>query len=231
MSRPPCGCLTRKASDPSPTPSGSNWPPWGAGLCEAGVEIVYETSYPLGTQDLSPVMKEAKAAQPDAFVAWSYPPDTFALVERAIIENLDVDAFHNVVATPFPAFGARFGAAANGILGPVGVNVDDERLQAYATAHQELTGQLPDYRASATTSVSLETLHHSIEAVGLDRAAVIEHIRPTTFDTVLGPMAFSEHNLNPDFWTVGQWQDGQFKGVASRGRDGAVPVMIKDGWE
>ena len=46
---------------------------------QAGFEIVYDRSYPLGTQDLSPVMKAAKAANPDAFVAWSYPPDTFAL--------------------------------------------------------------------------------------------------------------------------------------------------------
>ena len=45
---------------------------------EAGFEIVYDKSYPLGVQDLSPVIKAAKAGSPDAFVAWSYPPDTFA---------------------------------------------------------------------------------------------------------------------------------------------------------
>ena len=50
---------------------------------KAGFEIVYDRSYPLGTQDLSPVVKGAKAANPDAFVAWSYPPDTFALTEQA----------------------------------------------------------------------------------------------------------------------------------------------------
>ena len=44
---------------------------------KAGFQIVYDKSYPLGTQDLSPVIKAAKAANPDAFVAWSYPPDTF----------------------------------------------------------------------------------------------------------------------------------------------------------
>ena len=43
---------------------------------QAGFEIVYDKSYPLGTQDFAPVMKAAKAANPDAFVAWSYPPDT-----------------------------------------------------------------------------------------------------------------------------------------------------------
>ncbi len=50
---------------------------------EAGFEIVYDKSYPLGTQDYTPVIKAAKAANPDAFVAWSYPPDTFGLADAA----------------------------------------------------------------------------------------------------------------------------------------------------
>jgi len=53
----------------------------------AGFNIVYDKSYPLGTQDLAPVMKAAKAAGPDAFVAWSYPPDTFGLAEQAKIRG------------------------------------------------------------------------------------------------------------------------------------------------
>lgn len=70
----------------------------------AGFDIVYSTSYPLGTSDLSPVVKAAKAANPDAFVAWSYPPDTFGLTAQAKIENLDVKAFYAAVATAFPAY-------------------------------------------------------------------------------------------------------------------------------
>jgi branched-chain amino acid transport system substrate-binding protein len=197
---------------------------------EAGFELVYDTSYPLGTQDLSPVMKAAKAAEPDAFVAWSYPPDTFGLTEQAIIEDLDVQAFYTAVATPFPAYGNRFGAAANGNLGAGGVNPDSEAFQAYAAAHQEITGSAPDSWASATTYASLEILQQAIEAVGLDREAVSAHLKETTFDTVLGPMSFDENNSNAAFWTVGQWQDGVYRGVASRGRDGAAEVQLKAGW-
>ena len=84
-------------------------------FAEAGFDIVYDTSYPLGTQDLSPVVKAAKAANPNAFIAWSYPPDTFGLTEQAVIEDLQVDAYYTAVATCFPAFGARFGAAADAL--------------------------------------------------------------------------------------------------------------------
>ena len=56
----------------------------------AGFEIVYNKSYPLGTQDYAPVIKAAKATNPDAFIAWSYPPDTFGLTEQAKIEDFNV---------------------------------------------------------------------------------------------------------------------------------------------
>jgi branched-chain amino acid transport system substrate-binding protein len=197
----------------------------------AGFDLVYDTSYPLGTQDLSPVIKAAKAANPDAFVAWSYPPDTFALTEQAMIEDLPVKAFYTAVATPFPAYGTRFGRAAEGVLGAGGVNADSPAFQAYAAAHEKHAGQRPDFWASATTYASLQILGQAIEAVGLDRAAVAEHLRKTTFDTVLGPIAFGANNSNERFWTVGQWQGGVFRGVASRGREGAVPVVLKQGWK
>lgn len=197
----------------------------------ADFDIVYETSYPLGTQDLSPVVKGAKAANPDAFVAWSYPPDTFGLTEQAMIENLEVKAFYTAVATSFPAFGGRFGAAANNVLGAGGVNPDSPEYQAFRAAHIEVTGQAPDFWASATTYSSLQVLEQAIEAVGNDREAVTAYLKEATFDTILGPMSFNENNYNEAFWTVGQWQDGTFQGVASRGREGSKEVRLKDGWK
>ena len=199
-------------------------------LEEAGFEIVYDTSYPLGTQDLSPVIKGAKAAQPNAFIAWSYPPDTFGLTEQAIIEDLQVDAYYTAVATCFPAFGGRFGAQTEGILGAGGVNPDSAAFREYAAAHEKVTGEKPDYWASATTYASLQVLEQAIEAVGLDRAAVSKHLKENTYDTVLGPMSFNDNNFNEAFWTVGQWQDGVFQGVSDTGREGAKSVRKKDGW-
>jgi len=199
-------------------------------FAEAGFEIVYDTSYPLGTQDLSPVVKGAKASQPNAFVAWSYPPDTFGLTEQAVIEDLQVEAYYTAVATAFPAFGGRFGAAAEGILGAGGANPDSDKFKAYAKAHMDVTGNAPDGWASATTYASLQILEQAIGAVGLDREGVSEHIKSSTFDTVLGDMAFDANNFNPQFWTVGQWQSGVYQGVAETGRDGAKPVLLKQGW-
>lgn len=197
----------------------------------AGFEIVYESSYPLGSQDLSPVMKAAKAANPDAFVAWSYPPDTFALTEQAIVEDLQVGAFFTAVATAFPAYGGRFGAAVEGVLGIGGVDTASPAFQEYAARHEAVTGAKPDYWASPVAYSTFQVLEQSIEAVGLDNAKIIEHIKSNAFETVIGTLDFDENNNNPQFWTVGQWQGGLFKGVASTGRDGAVEVQKKGGWK
>jgi len=196
---------------------------------KAGFEIVFDRSYPLGTQDLSPVVKGAKASNPDAFVAWSYPPDTFALTEQAKIEGLNVKAFYTAVATAFPAYGGKFGKSIEGHLGAGGVNMDSPEIQAYRAAHQKVTGKPADFWASAVTYASLQVLEQSIEAVGLDRKAVTDHINKGTFQTVMGPWKFVNQSIDK-YWTVGQWQNGVFHGVASTGLPGAKPVTIKAGW-
>ena len=196
---------------------------------KAGFEIVFDRSYPLGTQDLSPVVKGARAANPDAFVAWSYPPDTFALTEQARIEGLNVKAFYTAVATAFPAYGGKFGKSIEGHLGAGGVNMDSPEIKAYMAAHKKVTGKPADFWASAVTYASLQVLEQSIEAAGLDRKAVIDHINKSTFQTVMGPWKFVNQSIEK-YWTVGQWQNGVFHGVASTGLPGAKPVIVKSSW-
>lgn len=197
---------------------------------DAGFEIVYDKSYPLGTPDLSPVMKGVKDSNPDAFVAWSYPPDTFGLTEQAIIENLEVKAFYTAVATSFPGYGKTFGDKINNNLGAGGVNPFTPEMQDYRKRHLEVTGKEPDYWASANTYVSLQVLEQAIEGSGTkDREAVIAYIKDNTFSTIMGDIDFDAQNSNR-FWTVGQWQDGSFVGVSSVNVDGAADVRVKDGW-
>ncbi len=198
---------------------------------EAGFEIVYDKSYPLGAKDLSPIVKGAKASNPDAFVAWSYPPDTFALTAQARINKLDVKAYYTAVATPFPSFKGKFKDAAEGILGAGGINPDTPELKAYFKRHKEVTGKDADYWASAVTYASFEVLGQAIEGVGsIDRKAVTEYIKQHEFKTVIGPVKFVNQN-SERFWTVGQWQGNKFYGVSSEGRPGARPVIDKPDWK
>ena len=195
-----------------------------------GLEIVYDKSYPLGTQDLSPVIKGAKAANPDAFVAWSYPPDTFAITEQAKIEGLNTKAFYTAVATCFPGYVGKFGKSIEGNLGAGGVNVDDAGIKAFYAEHKKVTGKDADFWAGPVTYASLQVLEQAIEGVGApDRQAVVDYIKKSSFKTVMGDWKFKNQVIE-NFWTVGQWQGGRFNGVASTGKPGEKPVALKTGW-
>ena len=197
---------------------------------EAGFELVYDKSYPLGTPDLSPVMKGAKDSGAKAFVAWSYPPDSFGLAEQAIIEDLDVSVYYSAVATSFPAFKGAYGNKINNVLGAGGTNVDDPRIAEYRDAHMEITGKVADYWASANTYAALQILEQAIEgAATLDRDTVTQYIKDNSFETVMGTLTF-ENQVSHTFWSVGQWQDGVFRGVKGSNVDGAAPVRVKEGW-
>ena len=163
---------------------------------EAGFELVYDKSYPLGTPDLSPVMKGAKESGAKAFVAWSYPPDSFGLAEQAIIEDLDVSVYYSAVATSFPAFGDAYGSKINNVLGAGGTNVDDPKIAEYRDAHLAVTGKVADYWASANTYAALQILEQAIEGAGtLDKETVTQYIKDNSFDTVMGMLTF-ENNVS-----------------------------------
>jgi branched-chain amino acid transport system substrate-binding protein len=196
---------------------------------QAGFEIVYDRSYPLGTQDLSPVMKAAKAANPDAFVAWSYPPDTFGLAEQAKIEGLNVKAYYSAVAVAFPSFRTKYGASIENVLGAGGIQ-DSPEIQAYYKRHKEVTGVDADYWGSPIYYTFLQILEQAFEGVGtMDREAITAYLKSHKFKTIIGEVDIRNQKLDK-YWTVGQWQDGFFHAVAGVGFSGYKPVKLKTGW-
>ena len=197
---------------------------------KAGFNIVYDKSYPLGSPDLSPIIRGAKGTNPDAFVAWSYPPDTFGLTAQAKVQGLNVKAYYTAVATSFPAFGGKFGKSAEGILGAGGINHDTKVMKDYFASHKAVTGKTPDYWASGMVYATFQILRNAIEAVGTkDRKAVTAYIKNNGFDTVMGKISFT-NQVNKKYWTVGQWQNGKFYGVSSTGRSGEKAVKVKPKW-
>ncbi len=196
---------------------------------KAGFEIVYDKSYPLGTQDLSPVMKAAKAATPDAFVAWSYPPDTFGLAEQAKIEGLNVKAYYSAVAVAFPSFRGKYGSAIENVLGAGGIQ-DSPAIRDYYKRHKEVTGVDADYWGSPVYYSFLQILEQAFEGVGvMDREKITAYLKSHKFKTIIGEVDIRNQKLDK-YWTVGQWQDGFFHAVAGVGFSDYKPVRLKTGW-
>jgi len=196
---------------------------------EAGFDIVYDKSYPLGTQDYAPVIKAAKSANPDAFVAWSYPPDTFGLADQAKIEDLGVKAYYCAIGCAFQGFSLKNGAAIENVLGAGGV-ADTPEIRAFYKRHKEVTKVDADYGGSPVYYAMLQMLTETIETIGTtDRMAIADHIRKNKFKTLVGELSLPGQTLDK-VNTVGQWQNGFFNAVAGTGYSEFAPVNLKTNW-
>jgi branched-chain amino acid transport system substrate-binding protein len=196
-----------------------------------GFQFVYDKAYPVGTQDMSPLINDAKGANPDAFIAFSYPPDTVALTEQARVSGFNPKVFYVGIGTAFPMYKQRFGANIEGVMGVGGVNVDDPRWTSFHKKHVELSGQEPDRFSNITIYSSLQVLQQAIERAGtLDRAAVIAEINKGSFETANGTIRYTDQQ-SLDIWIVGQWQNGEFHGVAPASKPGVKKVQLKPAWK
>ena len=191
-----------------------------------GLELVYAQAYPLGIGDLQPIIVEAMRRSADAFVAFSYPPDTFGLARAAKVLGFNPGVFYTAVGTAFPIFRDQLGADAEGVMGIGGWDPARAEIQEYLRRHRQVTGQEPDRWASAVTYASLQVLEQAIERVGtIDRKAVLDAIKGGSFETIIGTVKL-DSSVYYGNWLVGQWQRGDFVAVWPAGRRGAAQAMV-----
>ena len=195
-------------------------------LDKAGFKIVYETTYPLGVSDLSAQIKAAKAANPDIMIAFSYPPDTFMLTEQAMANDFNPKFKFLSVGVAFPSYKGKFGDKINGTFGLGAWDPNGPGVKEYVERHKAVNKAEPDRWASSNTYAGLQALQQAIERVGeIDRAKIIEELKTGTFKTILGDMKLEGNRLTK-LWWVGQWQGGEYKGIAPANMPGAaVPTF------
>jgi branched-chain amino acid transport system substrate-binding protein len=201
-------------------------------LQKAGFEIVIRKTYPLGAADLTNEIKEAKASPADTFIAYSYPPDTFMLTKTAITQSYNPKVYYTAVGTAFAAFGANFKAQANGVLGIGGWDPNVPGAAEYVQRQKALLNREADGWAAPVTYASLQVLEQAIEKAGsLDRKKVLDAIKNAgPYQTIVGPVDLKTH-IRGKQWGVGQWQNGQFVGIAPSDLPGAKPIIFpKPAW-
>jgi branched-chain amino acid transport system substrate-binding protein len=197
-------------------------------LGPAGFKVVYDTTYPLGVSDLSAQIKAAKASGADTMIAFSYPPDTFMLTEQSIANDYNPKIKYLGVGVAFPPYKGKFGDKVNGIFGLGAWNPSGPGVKEYVERHKAVNkGQEPDRWASSNTYAALQVLQQAIEQVGeIDRAKITETIKNGTFKTILGDTKLDNGVLRK-VWFVGQWQNGEYVGIAPADMPGAKPAVIK----
>ncbi len=201
----------------------------------SGISLIEDKSYPSGVKDLSPVLRSIKDKNPDAFVGFTYPPDTILASRQAKEIGFNPRFFYASVGTAFQLYrNVMTPAGAEGVLGMGSWNAKTSPgAKAYFEAHVKKFGAAkePDRWASGATWAGLEILTNAVKQAGLDRKAIRDYVAATTHKTILGDIKFtgSENTATPG--TVSQWQNGEFEVVWPPKVATAKLVANKPAWK
>ncbi|HEX6110727.1 MAG TPA: amino acid ABC transporter substrate-binding protein [Geminicoccaceae bacterium] len=173
---------------------------------DAGLQIVYDETYPPSTTDFTPIIRAIQATNPDVVFVASYPPDSAGMVRAANELDLQTKLFGGgMVGLQYASLQTALGPLLNGIVNydfwVPEPTLDFPGIQELLTKYQEravdqgvdpLGHYLPPFAYAY-----MQILGDAVEAVGsLDQEAIAKHIHETTFDTVVGPV---------DFGSNGEW--------------------------
>jgi branched-chain amino acid transport system substrate-binding protein len=209
-----------------------NYAAFKVALQNSGISLVEDKSYPGGVKDLLPVLRSIKDKNPDAFVGFTYPPDTILASRQAKEIGFNPKVFYASVGTAFPLYkNVMTPAGAEGVMGMGSWNgKTSPGAKAYFDAHVASQKKEPDRWASGACWAGLEILTQAVKLNGLDRKAIRDYIANTTHKTILGDIRFagSENVGTPG--TIGQWQNGEFEVVWPQARATAKINTQKPAW-
>ena len=198
----------------------------------SGINLVEDKSYPGGVKDLSPVLRSIKDKNPDAFVGFTYPPDTILASRQAKEIGFNPKFFYASVGTAFQLYRNVMKEGAEGVMGMGSWNQKTSPgAKAYFEAHtKRFEGKEPDRWASGAAWASLEILTAAVARHGLDRKAIRDYVANNEHNTIIGKIRFngSENVGTPG--SVSQWQKGEFEVVWPKSIATASLVAPKPAW-
>jgi branched-chain amino acid transport system substrate-binding protein len=192
---------------------------------EAGLQIVYDKTYPPTTTDFSPIIRAINAANPDVLFSASYPPDAVGMVHAANEIGLTAKMFGGgLVGLQYATFKEQLGPQLNGI-------IDYDFWEPAKTL--QFPGELDflkKYQAKAGSAgvdplgfylppyayANLQVLAAAVTATNsLDQAKLADWLRTHTIPTVVGDIKYGPN---------GEWAEArvlavQYHGVEGHGLD------------
>ena len=207
----------------------------------AGLEIVYDESYPPSTTDFTPIIRAIQATNPDVVYVGSYPPDSAGMVRAANELNLQTKLFGGgMVGLQYASLQTSLGPMLNGIVNydfwVPEPTLDFPGIHEFLAKYEERAeGQGVDplgHYLPPFAYAYMQVLGDAIEAVGsLDQEALAAHIRDNTFETVVGPVKFgpngewaTSRTLMVQFQNIEDGELEQFKHPGKR------VVLLPEEW-
>ena len=170
---------------------------------KAGLDIVYDKTFPFGSTDVTPVIRAIKASGADLVYMGSYPNGSVGLVKAAHELDLKAKMFGGgMVGLQFAAIQKNLGPMLNNIVNydfwVPEPTLDFEGVEAFLKKYQAAAkGKKVDplgHYLPPFAYAYLQVLGQAVNAVGsLDQKAIAEYIHATTFETVVGPVTFGKN--------------------------------------
>ena len=181
-------------------------------LKERGITVAGEKSFPANVKDLSVVLKDFKAKEPDALIGLTYPGESFLMTAQAKEIGFNPKLFYVAIGPAFPFFKQRFGDAVEGMMGfGTWSTSQGPAQQQYRDAYFKRFGKEPDRDTTGFVWSALQVQQEAIEKAGLDRKAIRDYIASHEFSTLIGRVAYKDGAMARDTGTLGQWQNGSYE--------------------
>lgn len=172
---------------------------------EAGFDLVYEGTYPVGAIDHSASLAALKAAKPDWIYVTGYSQDLI-LVRKQMADNGVTAPIVTMITGPvYSEFVDALGPLAEGVSSATwwhwatdykSDDVFGSTKAFYDAVVAKTGGEEPDY-VHASSAAALVSLQMAIEKAGtLDRAKVRQALKDLDVVTFFGPISFREDGMN-----------------------------------
>ncbi|HSI00082.1 MAG TPA: amino acid ABC transporter substrate-binding protein, partial [Reyranella sp.] len=188
-----------------------------------GMKLVYDKTYPPATSDYTPVVRAIAATNPDIFLACSYPADSVGLIRASHEVGFKPKIYGGgMVGLQATAIKTQLGPLLNGIvvydfwLPWAGFASDEGRefVKKYQTKSAEAGVDLLGYYLPPYSYARMQVIEQAVKATGgTNDDKLAEHLRKTTYKTVVGDVAFNEQGE----WATAAVLAVQFQGVQGNG--------------
>ncbi len=203
---------------------------------KAGLEIVYDKTYPLQTTDFSPVVRALQATNADVVLVSAYPNDSVGIIRSVNELGLKAKVFGgNLTGPQSTSIKTSLGPMLNGIItfdwwlpAPA---LRFPGVMEFLARYQERAGKEGvdplGYYLGPWAYARMQVVGEAIENTkGLDQDKIADYIRGHTFKTVVGDVAFG----NKGEWSKSRILTVQFQGIKGTSvddfRDGKGEVVV-----
>jgi branched-chain amino acid transport system substrate-binding protein len=191
----------------------------------AGLQIVYDRSYPPSAVDYTPVVRAVQAASPDVVLLASYPPDSVGMVRAATEVGLKAQLFGGaMVGMQYASLMTQLSEKLNRVVNyhffVPSPKMNFPGIEAFLAKYQARAkdaGVDPlGFYQPPFAYAAMQVLEQAVKASGtLDNEKLAAYIHANTFSTIVGEIKFDE---------LGEWANArvimvQFQNIEGNGLD------------